>query len=174
MKVTKELQAEPLWYLKGLPYGDYLTTDHWQIVRQNYRGMVEDQYGNLCCEWCGLDVVDQVEATRHTYTRYDQKTTLTVECGPTHRDADHHEHFFMQDRFARFHVHHKTYERLGEEHWDDLVLLCSPCHNVVHFPTSHAAQWWITYQLKPMWPTFEAREFQPTNTRSLNGKAGER
>lgn len=44
---------------------------------------------------------------------------------------------------CRYHVHHLTYERLGEEHDDDLMLLCSPCHNLVHYPDSHAAQHWL-------------------------------
>ena len=29
-------------------------------------------------------------------------------------------------------MHHLTYERVGEEHLDDLVLLCVPCHSAVH------------------------------------------
>lgn len=42
----------------------------------------------------------------------------------------------------RFHVHHLSYERLGEEQDDDLVLLCSRCHNLVHYPESAAARFW--------------------------------
>lgn len=30
------------------------------------------------------------------------------------------------------HLHHKTYERLGEERLDDLVALCPRCHALVH------------------------------------------
>ncbi len=29
-------------------------------------------------------------------------------------------------------VHHKTYERLGEERMEDLAVLCRSCHGVVH------------------------------------------
>ena len=29
-------------------------------------------------------------------------------------------------------LHHKTYERVGEELLDDLVPLCAPCHKMVH------------------------------------------
>lgn len=29
-------------------------------------------------------------------------------------------------------VHHKTYERLGDEEPDDLVVLCRPCHREEH------------------------------------------
>lgn len=44
----------------------------------------------------------------------------------------------------RFHVHHCSYERLGEELDNDLILLCAPCHNLVHFPGSHAARHWAS------------------------------
>lgn len=32
----------------------------------------------------------------------------------------------------RLDVHHKTYERLGRELWDDLIVLCEVCHAFVH------------------------------------------
>jgi 5-methylcytosine-specific restriction endonuclease McrA len=44
----------------------------------------------------------------------------------------------------RYHVHHISYERLGQEHDDDLRLLCSPCHNLVHYPDSNAARHWAS------------------------------
>jgi len=30
------------------------------------------------------------------------------------------------------HLHHTTYERVGQEHVDDLMPLCEPCHSQVH------------------------------------------
>jgi HNH endonuclease len=33
---------------------------------------------------------------------------------------------------GRLHVHHRTYERRGEEWADDLVVLCEDCHLAVH------------------------------------------
>lgn len=30
------------------------------------------------------------------------------------------------------HVHHRTYERFGQEHADDLSVLCEACHALVH------------------------------------------
>jgi len=30
------------------------------------------------------------------------------------------------------HVHHRTYKRIGNEHWGDLVVLCKECHAVFH------------------------------------------
>lgn len=44
---------------------------------------------------------------------------------------------------VRFHVHHLAYDHLGDEPDDDLILLCPPCHNVVHYPDSQAAQHWL-------------------------------
>lgn len=41
-----------------------------------------------------------------------------------------------------WHVHHLNYEHLGAETDDDLLLVCSPCHNLIHFPESHAARYW--------------------------------
>ncbi len=32
------------------------------------------------------------------------------------------------------HVHHRTYERLGQEKLTDLVVLCEKCHERFHFP----------------------------------------
>jgi hypothetical protein len=33
---------------------------------------------------------------------------------------------------ASLDVHHKTYDRFGNERLDDLIALCRPCHDVVH------------------------------------------
>lgn len=66
-------------------------------------------------------------------------------------------HSYGQDRIPlRFHVHHVTYERLGEERDDDLALLCSACHNAVHFPDSHAAIYWLAWHLE------RGRDLQPS------------
>ena len=35
-------------------------------------------------------------------------------------------------RETGFHVHHRTYQRLGNEHLTDLVLLCPRCHQDLH------------------------------------------
>ena len=31
-----------------------------------------------------------------------------------------------------FHLHHRTYKRLGEEHLGDLLLMCADCHRDLH------------------------------------------
>jgi 5-methylcytosine-specific restriction endonuclease McrA len=33
---------------------------------------------------------------------------------------------------GELHVHHKTYERLGYEHQNDLIVLCADCHAKFH------------------------------------------
>ena len=35
-------------------------------------------------------------------------------------------------RAVELHVHHKTYERRGDERMDDLIVLCKDCHAKVH------------------------------------------
>lgn len=34
--------------------------------------------------------------------------------------------------FARLDVHHRTYERLGRERDEDLLVLCRHCHDIFH------------------------------------------
>jgi len=48
----------------------------------------------------------------------------------------------------RFEVHHVSYTHLGAEPDEDLRLLCAPCHNLVHFPDSHAAKVWLSQIVK--------------------------
>lgn len=57
-------------------------------------------------------------------------------CGLAERDE-------TRELPIKFHVHHVSYARLGYELDDDLILLCAPCHNLVHFPDSRAARHWL-------------------------------
>ncbi len=34
--------------------------------------------------------------------------------------------------YGHYHIHHKTYKRLGEERNSDLILLCEKCHINIH------------------------------------------
>lgn len=36
------------------------------------------------------------------------------------------------NRDRRLNVHHRTYERIGNEIPDDLIVLCEPCHKLFH------------------------------------------
>lgn len=38
------------------------------------------------------------------------------------------------------HVHHKTYERLGNEKLNDLMVLCKACHDVIHEDSGHFSE----------------------------------
>lgn len=38
----------------------------------------------------------------------------------------------MCNRATKLQVHHRTYERLGEEWLDDLTVLCGDCHKTFH------------------------------------------
>jgi predicted HNH restriction endonuclease len=49
------------------------------------------------------------------------------------------------DFTVRFHVHHITYDHVGYELDTDLVLLCAPCHNLIHYPKSPGAQHWVRF-----------------------------
>lgn len=61
-------------------------------------------------------------------------------CGMVQVESDSGETFE-----PRWHVHHLTYENLGFESDEDLSLLCSACHNVVHKPESDAAIYWLNH-----------------------------
>lgn len=64
-------------------------------------------------------------------------------CGLSEWTAGSHEGAIAD--WVRFHVHHVSYKRLGYERDEDLILLCPPCHNLIHYPNSAAAQHWLRY-----------------------------
>jgi 5-methylcytosine-specific restriction endonuclease McrA len=37
------------------------------------------------------------------------------------------------NRTGKLNVHHRTYERRGDEAADDLIVLCADCHGAVHW-----------------------------------------
>lgn len=39
---------------------------------------------------------------------------------------------YVYGDLTRFHTHHLTYERVGDEYLSDLQLLCEHCHEFVH------------------------------------------
>lgn len=69
--------------LRGIPYKDYLQSDHWQRVRE-----------------CALEEAD-------------------YRCRLCNSDKS-------------LHVHHRTYERRGEEEPGDVIVLCADCHQHFH------------------------------------------
>jgi len=53
---------------------------------------------------------------------------------------------FYQD--VKLHVHHLTYDNLGRELDDDLIVLCNDCHKQVHerTPIEEAPYYWRIYR----------------------------
>ena len=43
-------------------------------------------------------------------------------------------------------VHHLTYARLGREDWEDLKVVCSPCHAIEDREREERARWAEAYQ----------------------------
>lgn len=107
-KVPPKIKGcEPLWYLKSIPYREYLATHHWKERRK----LILERAGDSpVCACCG------------------QKGNMFLD-------------------FPKYHVHHLTYCRIGEENGSDLVIVCSPCHNLIHFPDSAAAKFWLERNL---------------------------
>jgi len=72
--------------------------------------------------------------TRRSRAFRDAADSICVLCGLSEE---------ISGDWLRFHVHHLTYEHLGYEKDSDLVLLCAPCHHLVHYPDSLQAQHWL-------------------------------
>jgi hypothetical protein len=130
--ITREKTKEPVWYLRGLPYYDYLQTDHWDLFKESY---LRYRFGDATvnCERCGLKFIGQDWFTVHV-------SEEDAEAGNTYVEGEP-----PRPRQPRFNLHHLSYERLGQETFEDVILLCSPCHNVEHHPESHAAQYWVKH-----------------------------
>ena len=116
------LTSEPVWYLKCIPYYSYLNTRHWKRFRDGYITHLRETESVLTCSRCGISTIGvmQVRTQMEDGSEYIQ----TVAEEPV------------------WNVHHLTYERLGEEEFSDVTLLCVMCHNLEHHPESHAAKRW--------------------------------
>lgn len=128
-------EPEPLWYLKALPYGAYRQTAHWRQRKQDFLASCGPE---PACARCGLRWIDHVTVTR----RWHVDALTGQPCSARKKHAELREQKTTQPRPARFEVHHLRYDHLGHEPDEDLELVCAPCHNLAHFPDSHAAQWW--------------------------------
>lgn len=84
--------------------------------------------------WCDWRGVDQSEAKRTQQWRANYKDYLR-----SHEwAAKRRERFDMDNGICcecgapADHVHHVTYERLGDERMQDLLSVCRPCHSKIH------------------------------------------
>lgn len=121
--MERHLTEEPLWYLKSIRYWDYVNSDHWKLLRERY--ITEVLKDEPRCERCGI--------------RWIGHQKYLVSDKP---EEGGYKEFELRPRPPKFNLHHKTYERLGEEELEDLELLCVMCHNLEHIPQSKAAQHW--------------------------------
>ena len=68
--LRSELVAEPLWYLRSIPYKSYTGTDHWKIRRQQFMDAFLAEHGELRCERCDLAEIDRVEVEVRWWSNY--------------------------------------------------------------------------------------------------------
>ncbi len=55
-------------------------------------------------------------------------------------------------RRVRLQVHHRSYTRLGQERWEDLEVLCRPCHEAAHgVPVEYRTTEGMEPLWKPLW-----------------------
>lgn len=80
-------------------------------------------------QW-GRMMVEDLELRAMPYGEYLQ----TREWGATRRAAFARADWACQisNSSGRLEVHHRTYERLGDERAADLAVLCDPCHATFH------------------------------------------
>ena len=55
-------------------------------------------------------------------------------------------------------VHHKTYDRLGRERPDDLVVLCEDCHARIHGRIRVRPQLPLPFDVEPEFPTTKVED----------------
>jgi hypothetical protein len=120
------LVKEPLWYLLATP--DYYTTDWWKMRTRQFK---EDH--GLICDGCSLEMIDVVGQVKKATKQDIEEGNYS---GWTEDDWGNnvgHYHYREVDRIPKFITHHVTYERKGNERDEDLRLLCSMCHNLLHY-----------------------------------------
>lgn len=115
---------EPLEYLLGLPYTNYIHSLHWHRVRDEILAQRPRE-----CEFCHIETVCVVEVLHSGVGRQDAQ-------GVWHdsqaKDAIAYAYTTFEPRPPTLVVHHITYDNMGQERDEDLVLLCVSCHAVVH------------------------------------------
>lgn len=104
----RRLERQLARYVPPLSYREYLATEAWG----NRRAAALTAAGHRC-QVCNTP---DGESEHHRAQR-EIGQGLWVDNGPVQH---------------RLHVHHRTYERFGNEDAGDLVVLCEACHEVFH------------------------------------------
>lgn len=138
--------TEPLWYLRSIPYWVYLNTDHWVILKEEFKEHLRETKGQLECARCGIKQIGVAVFEEDTWVGPDG-----LECHPSKSGATKITRRTEGIREPQWDVHHLTYERLGHEELRDLELLCCMCHNLEHHPESHAAKYWAFHLREVAW-----------------------
>lgn len=140
LKGDHGLVDEPLWYLRGLSYSAYRKSEHWRRLRREFRDWAVQQ-GRFHCWRCGLKEIDEVAQVYVWYL-----DVFKIRCKKNSRKyPTEHRAVVWEKRLPQLDTHHRTYENLGVETFDDLELLCHPCHNMHHNPDSNAGRAWAYY-----------------------------
>lgn len=88
-------------------YADYLKSEDWRQTRQRALYRAQDRCQSPLCRLAYLRSLTDAELREEITERLPR-------------------HAYLLE------VHHLTYERLGREHPDDLIVLCPACHAAAH------------------------------------------
>ena len=87
---------------------------------------------------CGRSVLSKTAEQLHKFFIYMDNTYREYLISKKWAAMKRAIHFLYEDECFicrskdKLHVHHKTYDRIYNEILDDLVLVCSNCHNKIH------------------------------------------
>lgn len=77
-----------------------------------------------------LTKIGRVVSRRHDYLTYLESDNWHTKRQIALDDADHQCAICTSE--TDLDVHHRTYDRLGDENPEDLIVLCRPCHKAFH------------------------------------------
>lgn len=116
-------------------YRDYLQSNHWKSTRRRIISRAVDH-----CEWCkrfcGQNPHPHVvfcgknEVCDRCYYDRDKSELCSDVCEWCWNYFDCYG-FRNETEIEHLEVHHRTYERVGSERDDDLVALCTSCHDEI-------------------------------------------
>jgi HNH endonuclease len=93
--------------------------ESWRVESDNQRKERETQYQINLNKLKSMSYTDYLQTEHWKEVRKKQLTKSGYKCQMCNKGGD-------------LNVHHRTYERRGEEKYEDLIVLCSDCHNLFH------------------------------------------